>query len=110
MVEQGAQHELVALVHTSLGQHAVPERAAGQQRYMRSAMPYFGLTMGQLRLVLAPLFADPGLQMASRAQWEATIVALWDGATHREQWYAAIALARHRAYREWVDDDAMLLW
>ena len=48
--------------------------------------------------------------MASREQWEATIRALWDGATHREQWYAAIALARHRPYRAWVDSDAMPLW
>jgi 3-methyladenine DNA glycosylase AlkD len=48
--------------------------------------------------------------MESREQWEATIRALWDGATHREQWYAAIALARHRPYRAWVDGDAMPLW
>ena len=110
MVEQGVHHELVAAVRAALEQHADPERAAGQQRYMKSAMPYFGLTTPQHRLVLAPLLADPGLRMASRAQWEATIAALWDGATHREEWYAAIALARHRTYRAWVDSDAMPLW
>jgi 3-methyladenine DNA glycosylase AlkD len=48
--------------------------------------------------------------MTSRPQWEATIGALWHGATHREQWYAAIALARQRTYRTWVDSDAMPLW
>ena len=28
---------------------------------------------------------------------------LWDGATHREERYAATALARHRAARAWQD-------
>jgi 3-methyladenine DNA glycosylase AlkD len=89
---------------------ADPERAAGQQRYMKSAMPYFGLTSPELKGALAPLLREPGLAMESREQWAATIRALWDGATHREQWYAAIALARHRPYRGWVDSDAMPLW
>ena len=110
MVEQGVHHELVGAVRAVLEQHADPERAAGQQRYMKSSMPYYGLTTPQHRQVLGPLLADPGLRMASRAQWEATIEALWRGATHREEWYAAIALARHRAYRGWVDSDAMPLW
>ncbi|WP_343995317.1 DNA alkylation repair protein, partial [Terrabacter terrae] len=109
-MSEGAHHELVAAVSAALSGRAAPERAAGQQRYMKSAMPYFGLTSPQLKATLTPLLRDPALSMRSRAQWEATIRALWDGATHREQWYAAIALARHRPYRAWVDSDAMPLW
>ncbi len=48
--------------------------------------------------------------MRSRPEWEATIRTLWDGATHREQWYAALALARHRYYRAWRDPDALPLY
>jgi 3-methyladenine DNA glycosylase AlkD len=48
--------------------------------------------------------------MRSRGEWEATIRALWDDVTHREQWYAALALARHRTYRTWVESGAMPLW
>jgi 3-methyladenine DNA glycosylase AlkD len=110
MVDQGVQHVLVGAVRAALEHHRDPDRAAGQQRYMKSTMPYLGLTSPQLRRVLAPLLADPGLRMASREQWEETIDALWQSATHREQWYAAIALARHRTYRTWVDSDAMPLW
>lgn len=109
-MSDGAHHELVAAVTAALSERADPERAAGQQRYMKSAMPYFGLTSPQLKAALTPLLRDPGLAMQSRAQWEATIRALWDGATHREQWYAAIALARHHPNRTWVDSDAMPLW
>jgi 3-methyladenine DNA glycosylase AlkD len=77
---------------------------------MKSSMPYRGFTSPQLKAALAPLLRDPGLAMESREQWVATIETLWHGATHREEWYAAIALARHRPYRTWVDSDAMPLW
>src|SRR4051812_32942288 len=103
-------YELVAAVVAALGKAGDPERAAGQQRYMKSTMPYHGLTSPQLRATLRPLLTHPALAIASRDEWAATIDALWDGATHREQRYAAIALARHRAYRAWVDSDAMPFW
>ncbi len=102
--------DLVETVRGELARHADPERAAGQQRYMKSALPYRGLTSPQLKALLRPLLADPGLRMPDRATWEGTIRALWDEAAYREEWYAAIALARDRRYRGWVDSDAMALW
>src|SRR6478735_1624567 len=108
--EPRVHSDLVAIVTATLAEHADAARAAGQQRYMKSAMPFLGLTSPQLKALLGPLLRDPGLAMESRAQWEATIRALWNGATHRAHWYAAIALARHRPYRRWVDSDAMPLW
>ena len=106
----GPHLDLVSAVRAALEQQGDPVRAAGQQRYMKSAMPYFGLTSPQLKAALGPLLRDPAFAMESRDQWVATIGALWEAATHREQWYAAIALARHRAYRAWVDSEAMPLW
>lgn len=105
-----ANHDLVQAVRAALEAGADPDRAAGQQRYMKSAMPYYGLTSPELKAALGPLLRDPGFAIGSRDEWAATVEALWDGATHREQWYAAIALARHRPYRAWVDSDAMPLW
>ena len=35
---------------------------------------------------------------------------LWDGATHREEWYAALAVARHRRARPWLDPESLPLW
>ena len=34
---------------------------------------------------------------------------LWEDAEHREEWYAAIALVRHRPYRAWLDPDLLPL-
>ena len=102
--------ELVETIHSELARHADSERASGQQRYMKSALPYRGLTSPQLTAVLRPILADPGFRMASREEWEATIRALWDEVAYREEWYAAIALARYRAYRPWLDSESMPLW
>ena len=77
---------------------------------MKSAIPYRGLTSPQLTAALRPILADPGFRILDQSLWEATIRALWDEVEYREEWYAAIALARYRAYRPWVDSDAMPLW
>ena len=77
--------DLVETVRAELTRHADPERAAGQQRYMKSALPYRGLTSPQLTSVLRPILAEPGFRMAGREQWEATIRALWDGVAYREE-------------------------
>lgn len=84
------------------------ERAAGQQRYMKSELPYFGLTAPELRALLRPHLRAyaPG----SREEWEQDVRTLWDGVTHREEWYAAIAIARHRSARPWQDPAALGLY
>ena len=87
-----------------------PERAVGQQRYMKSSMPYHGITAPQLRAILRPVLADPAYRISSRKEWEATVRTLWDGATHRENRYAAIALAGHRLYRDYQDPEAIPLY
>jgi 3-methyladenine DNA glycosylase AlkD len=85
-----------------------PERAAVQQRYMKSALPFFGLTAPELRTLLRPHLAcyEPG----SRQEWERDVRTLWDEVTHREEWYVALALARHRLARPWQDLAALDLY
>jgi len=85
-----------------------PEKAAGRQRYMKSAMPYHGLAAPELRALLRPHLLD--FAPAERAEWEQTVRAFWDGATHREERYAAIALAQHRSARAWQDRDTLALY
>jgi 3-methyladenine DNA glycosylase AlkD len=101
---------MVGAVRAALRSVGDPERAAGQQAYMKSSMPYRGLTSAQLRALLRPLFADPGLAPASRTAWEADVRALWDEAAFREERYAAVALAGHRLARAWQDPDTLDLY
>jgi 3-methyladenine DNA glycosylase AlkD len=106
--DQAADRALVDAVRRALAAAGDPEVAAKQQAYMKSAMPYFGLPSPRLKAELRPLLR--GWRPTDRAQWEGTVRTLWDGATHREEWYAAIALARHRQAREWLDVGSLGLW
>jgi 3-methyladenine DNA glycosylase AlkD len=104
----GAQ-DLVDAVRTALRSEADPVRAVGQQRYMKSAMPFLGLTSPVRRALVQPLLADPALRLETREDWQGCVRRLWDEAEFREERYAALDLLRHRAYRSWHDPDVMPL-
>ena len=81
-----------------------PDRAKGQQTYMKSTMPFRGIGAAQLRATLRPLLADPAHILTGRDEWEATVRRLWDAARFREERYAALAISGHRLYRHWAQD------
>jgi len=64
---------------------------------MKSAMPYRGVASPAQKAVLKGLFAAHPL--ATFEAWRDTVLELWRTAAHREERYAAIALAGHRPYR-----------
>jgi len=105
-----AHDDLLDDLRRALGTAGDAVRAAGQQRYMKSAMPYWGLTSPVLRATVRPILDEPAYRIETRQEWEGTVRALWDEATHREEWYAALAVARHRHYRRWRDSDTMPLY
>ncbi len=63
---------------------------------MKSPMPYYGVPSPGLRQLCKELFAEHPLD--GFGFWRATVLELWRGATHREERYAAIALALDRRY------------
>jgi 3-methyladenine DNA glycosylase AlkD len=101
---------LAAAVRTALAGAGNPDRALAQQAYMKSALPYRGITSPELREVLRPLLADPGLAPHDRSEWVRTVRALWDDPEVREERYAAVAVAGHRAARPWQDLEALHLY
>ncbi|MGL5866422.1 MAG: DNA alkylation repair protein, partial [Dermatophilaceae bacterium] len=100
---------LVVAVRTGLRSIADPARAPSQQAYMKSAMPYLGVTWPNVRAVVRPLVADPSLRPPDRETWQRVIHTLWDDATHREERYAAIEISRCRHSRAWLDVEALTL-
>jgi 3-methyladenine DNA glycosylase AlkD len=85
-----------------------PERARAQQAYLKSEMPHYGLSSPELKAVLRPLLNE--FPPPEREAWVETVRTLWDGATHREERYAAIAYAQHKAARGWQDPEALDLY
>ncbi|MFW5469034.1 DNA alkylation repair protein [Knoellia sp. CPCC 206435] len=105
----GSSEDLVEAVRVALRSEADPVRAVGQQGYMKSTMPFLGLTSPVRRALVRPLLADPARRLTSRGEWESAVRRLWDEAQFREERYAALDLLRHRTYRSWHDPDVMPL-
>lgn len=91
--------DIVADIRTSLRAAAVPERAAGQQAYMKSEMRFLGVAVPDARRIARSSAKAHGIRDAASAIPVARM--LWDDASHREERYAAIALLALRG----VDGD-----
>lgn len=98
--------QMVAEVCTAIRSAGDAERAVSQQRYMKSALPYRGISSPELRTLLKPVLAQ---RIDDRREWERAIRELYGEAEFREERYAAIALLRHRHYRSWRDSSVMAL-
>lgn len=92
-------------VHAALAAIADPARAPAMQAYMKSAMPYLGVSAVPLAAACKALFAE--LDYATSADWQADVLALWRGARFREERYAAIALSGIRPARDWQRVEAL---
>lgn len=105
-----AHQGLISAIREALAAAADQERAAGQQAYMKSAMPFRGLTSPVLKATLRPILGDPAYSLPDRATWETTVRELWDEATYREERYAALAVAGHRRFAAFRDVSTLPLW
>jgi 3-methyladenine DNA glycosylase AlkD len=81
---------LSAAVRTSLRAAADASLAPGQQAYMKSAMPFLGVRVPEVRRLVRALVRELGIDDTGVLVPAAR--ELWDDATHREERYAAAAL------------------
>ena len=72
---------------------------------MKSAMPYLGVSAPKARLVFrAWLESYP---WGDAARWRGDVLALWRGASYREERYGALALCHHRKAKPFQTLDAL---
>jgi 3-methyladenine DNA glycosylase AlkD len=86
---------LRSLLRARLAAVAEPARAPAMQAYMKSAMPYLGVSAVPLHQVCKTLFSESSFPSAKA--WRGDVLALWRGAKFREERYAAIELTGVRA-------------
>jgi 3-methyladenine DNA glycosylase AlkD len=106
--QTSADEALVGALRDGLARLADPEKAPGMQAYMKSKLPYLGVTAPVQNRLFRSVFASHPL--ASFEQWYATILTLWREAEHREERYAAIALSGDHLYRSYHTLDALPLY
>jgi len=92
---KAAGKPLTSRVREALEAVAEPERAPTMQAYMKSAMPYLGVSTVPRRAALKAIFA--GLDWPDSAAWQGDVLALWRGAAFREERYAALELTAVKA-------------
>jgi 3-methyladenine DNA glycosylase AlkD len=83
--------DLLARLRAALAAAGDPARAAGQQAYMKSAMPYHGVMTTPQRAIFRRVFAD--FEYASAVEWRDAVLYLWRNAAFREERYGAIWLS-----------------
>jgi len=99
---------LLASLRVELIAASDPDRAAQQQAYMKSEMPYHGVTAPKVAAICKEVFAP--LAFAKREAWEKEVRAIWDGAKLREERYCAIALTGIKQARPFQTPQAMPLY
>jgi 3-methyladenine DNA glycosylase AlkD len=93
-------HPLVRTVRHALAEAADPAKAPQMQAYMKSSMPYRGVSAPALKGLCRDAFKAHPLSNAT--EWQRIVLELWRDATFREERYAAVLLTQARAYREFV--------
>jgi 3-methyladenine DNA glycosylase AlkD len=87
-------HPLAQAIRRGLAQAADPVRAPQMQAYMKSAMPYRGVSSPVVRrLCREALTAHP---LATSRDWRRVVLELWRHAAFREERYSAILLTQSR--------------
>lgn len=100
--------DLVAELRARIADAADPERAPAMQAYMKSQMPFRGVSAVPLRRICRDVLAAHRLE--DRASWELAVRTLWDDAGYREERYAAVGLTGHRYYRDFQDAETLDLY
>jgi 3-methyladenine DNA glycosylase AlkD len=87
---------LAVRVRARLAAAGEPDRAPGMQAYMKSAMPFRGVSAPMVRAVCRELY--DAHRLPDVQAWRRAVLGLWDDAAYREERYAALLLAGHRHY------------
>jgi 3-methyladenine DNA glycosylase AlkD len=93
-------HPLARTIRRALAESADPTKAAPMQAYMKSAMPYRGVSAPVLRRLCREAFT--AYPLATFDQWQRVVLELWREAAFREERYAAILLTEAKAYRQFL--------
>lgn len=95
--------ELFHAVRQGLRDVADPVKAPQMRAYMKSAMPYYGVSAPEQRAVFRAVFAAHPL--TDRTTWLGAVELMWRTASYREERYAAVALTGYRAYAHYQGAD-----
>ena len=83
--------DLLNTLQAAFAKHADPERAQGQQAYMKSTMSFWGIRLPEVRKISNVIFKE--CIPADNNEYRQTVLYLFEHAQHRENWYAGMHYA-----------------
>ena len=92
-----ADKKLIKQLRADLRAAADPSRAAGAQAYMKSTMPFLGLTVPVMRRITTEV--SKRHVMGDVDTFRDSCLELWRKAKYRDERYAALEITGHRPYR-----------
>ncbi|MES2095866.1 MAG: DNA alkylation repair protein [Pseudomonadota bacterium] len=95
-------------IRSALESLADPARAPAMQAYMKSAMPYLGVSSVPRAAAMKQLFA--GIDWPDSAAWQADVLSIWRDADFREERYAALSLTGVKNARRFQQIDALPMY
>lgn len=96
---------MIEALRRELAAAADPQKALAMQAYMKSTMPFRGVSSPGVAAICKKVFAEHPLDGCRH--WRETVLNLWRSARFREERYAAIALLRDLRYRDCLDPRLM---
>jgi 3-methyladenine DNA glycosylase AlkD len=93
----GTDNLLREKIYVALLAAADPSKAAGMQAYMKSTMPYLGVSAVPLRAACKRVFSVHRIE--NKETWQTDVLDLWRNASYREERYAAMELAGDKRAR-----------
>lgn len=86
-------NSFIETIKKTLSAHANAAYGLQQQAYMKSALPFWGVSKPDLVKLTKPLLQQH--KPADNDEYRTTIKDLFVHAQHREEWYVALLYARH---------------
>ncbi|KKP29913.1 MAG: hypothetical protein UR12_C0001G0048 [candidate division TM6 bacterium GW2011_GWF2_30_66] len=83
--------ELIRVLEQKFIKNSDKDRALQQQRYMKSSMPYYGVTMPQVRAITKGSLKQYAPE--SNQEYRETLIYIFKNAEYREFWYSGIEYA-----------------
>jgi 3-methyladenine DNA glycosylase AlkD len=99
-----ATARLIETLRRAMRAEGDPERALAQRAYMKSEMPYHGLSAMQMRAICKRVSAGYDAPFET---WQRDVLSIWRAAKFREERYAAVELASIRHARPFHTIDAL---
>ncbi|MCK5632354.1 DNA alkylation repair protein [bacterium] len=85
------QKKLLEVLQKEFAEYANEERAQGQQRYMKSSMPFWGITLPEVKKICNKIFKNFVPQ--NNTEYRSIILYLFKNAHCREEWHAGMQYA-----------------